>query len=101
MDQHTVKRLYPKLDIDDLAAVIRESIASQTSDDKVNGSAAPSLDINETGHTPPDIPSLKLQPEFQLRSDNRYHVSDLLQYHDRVFVQSAYRAILKRSPDAA
>jgi SAM-dependent methyltransferase len=101
VDQHTVKRIYPRLDIDDLAAVIRESIASQTYDDKVNGSAAPSLGINETDQAPPEFPTLKLQPDFQPRSDNRYHVNDLLQYHDRVFVQSAYRAILKRSPDAA
>ena len=96
-----MKRIYPQLDIDDLAAVIRESIASQTYDDKVNGSAAPSPNVNETGQALPDIPTLKLQPDFQPRSDNRYHVNDLLQYHDRIFVQSAYRAILKRSPDAA
>ena len=94
-----MKRNYPRLDIDDLTAVIRESIASQTSDDKVNGSAAPSPETN--GHTPPEIPTLKLQPDFQPRSDNRYHINDLLRYHDRTFVQSAYRAILKRSPDAA
>ena len=96
-----MKRNYPRLDIDDLTAVIRESIASQTNNDKVNGSAPPSLDMNGAGHTPPDIPSLKLQPDFQPRSENRYHVNDLLQYHHRTFVQGAYRAILKRSPDAA
>jgi SAM-dependent methyltransferase len=94
-----VKRNYPRLDIDDLTAVIRESIASQTNDDKVNGSAAPSPDTN--GNTPPEVPLLKLQPDFQPRPDNRYHINDLLRYHDRTFVQSAYRAILKRSPDAA
>src|SRR6185436_691705 len=43
---------------------------------------------------------LKLQPDFQPRSNNRYHIGDLLRYHDRVFVDSAYRAILKRPPDA-
>ena len=94
-----MKQNYPRLDIDDLTAVIRESIASQTSDDKVNGSAAPSPETN--GHTPLEIPTLKLQPDFQPRSDNRYHINDLLRYHDRTFVESSYRAILKRSPDAA
>ncbi len=44
---------------------------------------------------------LKLQPEFQPRTGDRYHVNDLLPYHDRVFVDAAYRAILKRSPDQA
>jgi O-antigen chain-terminating methyltransferase len=102
LSEHTVKRNHPRLDIQDLAAVIRESIASQTKDDKVNDSAAPSLNINDgDGHAPPEIPALKLQPDFQPRSDNRYHINDLLRYHNRTFVQSAYRAILKRSPDAA
>jgi SAM-dependent methyltransferase len=99
VDQQTVKRNYPRLDIDDLTAVIRQSIASQTNEDQVNGSAAPSPETN--GHTPLKIPTLKLQPDFQPRSDNRYHVNDLLRYHDRTFVQSAYHAILKRSPGAA
>ena len=44
-------------------------------------------------------PELKLQPEFQPRNDDRYHVNDLLAFHDRVFVQASYRAVLKRSPD--
>jgi 2-polyprenyl-3-methyl-5-hydroxy-6-metoxy-1,4-benzoquinol methylase len=100
VDQHTVKRNYPSLDIDDLTAVIREAIASQTNNDKVNGSARSSLDMNGAGQSS-EIPSLKLQPDFQPRSDNRYHVNDLLQYHNRTFVQNAYRAVLKRSPDAA
>lgn len=97
-----MKRNYPRLDIDDLTAVIRESaIASQTNDDKVNGSASASPATNGAGQTASEIPVLKLQPDFQPRSDNRYHVNDLLRYHDRAFVHAAYRAILKRSPDAA
>lgn len=44
---------------------------------------------------------LKLQPSFQPHSDGRYHVEDLLKYHDRDFIQNAYRAILKRGPDAS
>ena len=44
-------------------------------------------------------PKLRLQPDFEPRSDHRYHVNDLLRYHDRVFVNAAYRAVLKRSPD--
>ena len=44
---------------------------------------------------------LALQPDFEPRADDSYHARDLLKYHDRDFVQNAYRAILKRQPDAA
>src|SRR2546426_2963992 len=47
-----------------------------------------------------DLQPIVLQPSFQPRSDDHYHVDDLLKYHDRAFIQNAYRAILKRGPDA-
>jgi O-antigen chain-terminating methyltransferase len=47
-----------------------------------------------------DVQPIVMQPKFQPRSDGRYHVNDLLKYHDRNFIQNAYRAILKRGPDA-
>ena len=43
------------------------------------------------------LPPLKLQPELEKR--DRYHVNDLLGFHDEVFVRNAYKAILKREPD--
>ena len=46
-----------------------------------------------------ELPTLRLHPEFQPSPDDRYHVNDLLQYHDREFVWNAYKAILKREPD--
>jgi O-antigen chain-terminating methyltransferase len=51
----------------------------------------------DSGTTPPQ---LRLQPAFTPREDDQYHVDELLQYHDRNFIQNAYRAILKRGPDA-
>ena len=48
---------------------------------------------------PGELSSLRLQPEFQPAADNRYHVNDLLKYHDREFIWNAYKAILKREPD--
>ena len=42
---------------------------------------------------------IRLQGLFHPHSDGRYHVNDLLKYHDRTFIQNAYRAILKRGPD--
>ena len=86
---------HPRIEIDDLTAVIRESIAAQKHD------ASNTASSRETAANPaPSFPQLTLQPDFQPRSNNRYHIGDLLRYHDRVFVDSAYRAILKRPPDA-
>lgn len=42
---------------------------------------------------------LRLQPAFEPSAENRYHINDLLKYHDRDFIWNAYRAILKREPD--
>jgi len=83
-----------RLEIDDLATVIRESMAMQNKDDG-------SDPLAQTISSEPNSPQLKLQPEFKLHSTQRYHINDLLRYHDRVFVQAAYRAVLKRSPDEA
>jgi SAM-dependent methyltransferase len=87
----------PRIEIDDLATVIRESIAAQKHHDGLaNGSSAAVVQ----NAAPSPFPELKLQPDFQPRSNNRYHISDLLRYHDRAFVDNSYRAILKRPPDA-
>jgi len=47
------------------------------------------------------IQQIVLQPPFKPHDDDTYHVNDLLKYHDQKFIQNAYRAILKRGPDAA
>ena len=89
-----IKPERPRIEIDELTAVIRETIAAQKHDG-ANGAVARETAASAT----PNFPQLKLQPDFQPRSNNRYHISDLLRYHDRTFVDSAYRAILKRPPD--
>jgi len=43
------------------------------------------------------LPPLMLQPELEKR--DRYHLNDLLGFHDEVFVRNAYKVILKREPD--
>jgi len=92
-----IKPEQPRIEIDDLAAVIRESMAAQKHHDVfANGSSAAAVQ----SAAPSPFPELKLQPDFQPRSNNRYHISDLLRYHDRAFVDNSYRAILKRPPDA-
>lgn len=82
----------PRLEIEDLAAVIRESMTAQQNEDPP-GRAVQSV---STENAPPH---LKLQPDFQPSPDHRYHINDLLRYHDRAFLRAAYRAVLKRSPD--
>ena len=82
---------FPQLEVDDLSTVIRKSMTQQGPVANHSPTAAATL------HDKP--PELKLQPDFQPRAGDHYHINDLLPYHDRVFVQVAYRAVLKRSPD--
>ena len=63
--------------------------------------AAPVVEASQPVAGEPNLPTLKLQPDFQPHADDHYHVNDLLRYHDRAFVESAYRAVLKRPPDQA
>src|SRR5258705_748266 len=48
-----------------------------------------------------DLGSLSLQPAFQLRRDNHYHINDLLKFHGEDFIRNSYRALLLREPDDA
>ncbi len=93
---------YPELDVDQLMSSIREAVerrgidlTSQSSDVAAAGSRVNRSTLLFDLPAPP----LSLSPEFERRSDGKYHVKDLLKYHDREFVQHAYQAILKREPD--
>jgi O-antigen chain-terminating methyltransferase len=107
----------PEFDVDGLAARMREGLMRQRADTlkrhpaTVSGADADadaSVAMTEYGSTqtqthalsPVNTQLLALQPSFQPHGDHRYQVQDLLQYHDRNFIQNAYRAILKRGPDA-
>ncbi|HEY6187704.1 MAG TPA: methyltransferase domain-containing protein [Pyrinomonadaceae bacterium] len=64
--------------------------------------ASPQSPTSQPSPLPPlVITGLRLQPEFEPRDDDHYHVNDLLGFHDLEFVRNAYRAILKREPDDA
>ena len=78
------------------ARTVNETSASQGSESQRNQTFVSDSSRLGAGEIPPIV----LQPPFQPRSDDRYQVDDLLKYHDRAFVQHAYRAILKRGPDA-
>ena len=43
--------------------------------------------------------TIKFQPNFEVRSDNQYHVNNFLSLYDRNFIEASYLAILKRKPD--
>jgi SAM-dependent methyltransferase len=95
-----------EINVDRLMYEIRESVARQRGQGAVeNYSASPTRlplpDGSADRYAPVDTSPLKLQPEFHPRPDHQYHVNDLLKYHGRDFVRHAYRAILKREPDAA
>ncbi|HEX9919719.1 MAG TPA: hypothetical protein VGA87_11160, partial [Pyrinomonadaceae bacterium] len=52
------------------------------------------LDAQPDSHIEP----LVLQPDFKAGDRSQYHVTELLAYHDRHFVESVYKAILGRAP---
>src|ERR1044072_154833 len=47
------------------------------------------------------IGALTLQPAFQPKRDNQYHINELLKFHGEDFVRNSYRALLLREPDEA
>ena len=91
----------PELDVKELASVMREEAMSRkiAAPPGAMQRPAPSQPVG-LGLSAVQAEPLALQPPFQPRADHRYHVRELLQYHDRNFIQNAYRAILKRGPDA-
>jgi SAM-dependent methyltransferase len=92
-----------EIDLTELRSRIRNAVAHQAIEAGASASiVAPVLDLPTSNGSPREklkVPRLTLQPEFHPHSDDKYHVNDLLQYHDRQFVLAAYRAILKREPD--
>lgn len=107
-----------EFNIEQLMAEVREAVRlreAQGATSFINASAelfklisADGLFAEQIPETPPpaeyltipgEFSRLRLQPEFHPHDDNRYHVNDLLKFHDREFIWNAYRAILKREPD--
>lgn len=91
------------LNLDELMAQIRRDAESRKRSSLNNGDPARYRQLiiqNFNAFLSPQIsslPPLKLQPELEKR--DRYHLNDLLGFHDEVFVRNAYKAILKREPD--
>lgn len=102
-----LKKSEPKFTLETIVERMRAGARrSRTGDETlafhVSESQRPLSRMSDANQFPHDnIPPIVLQPSFQPRNDDHYHVNDLLKYHDRAFVQNAYRAILKRGPDTA
>ena len=93
-----------QINIEQLMSEIRAAVARREAEGRVS-LAAPTLQLYEAmlafeeDVRTRELSTLRLQPEFVPNPDDRYHINDLLQYHDRAFVGNAYRAILKRQAD--
>lgn len=88
------------LDLAQLMDRIRAD-AEKRKRNSLNFSPASFNEIAQAGlpQIPNALPELKLQPALQRR--DHYKLSDLLGFHDEVFVRNAYAVILKREPDDA
>jgi O-antigen chain-terminating methyltransferase len=85
------------LDVERIMYEIRDAVAEQHNGVRTNGSVASSSwsanRVTENGD------ALHLQPPFQPRLDNHYHVNDLLRFHGFDFIRNSYLALLAREPD--
>lgn len=108
-----------EVSVEELKGAIREAVARREAEgrasfinastelfkiltDELLSPGVPALtesQVTELASRLDEIALLKLQPEFSLHDDGRYHVNDLLQYHDSAFIWNAYLALLKREPD--
>jgi DNA repair exonuclease SbcCD ATPase subunit len=52
----------------------------------------------KAGRAPSSFAPLRLQPSLEVRAEGRYRVDELMAFHDRAFVESAYAAALGRAP---
>lgn len=109
----------PEVSVEELRGKIREAVARREAEGKtsfIDASAqlfkvlssdtafwdslsAPDSLSEQTNAGQEEITRLRLQHEFSVRDDDRYHINDLLLYHDREFIWNTYRALLKREPD--
>jgi SAM-dependent methyltransferase len=87
------------LDVERLMYEIRERVARQHR--RVDESSSSSFGLSNGNYTAGRIGSLRLQPEFQPKHDNQYHINDLLKFHGADFLRNSYLALLLREPDEA
>ncbi len=98
----------PEIDLEEIKSGIQQAVARRHAGGQtsfINASARLLELLSRDSSALADVSSsaavgqFRLQPEFIPSPDDHYHVTDLLEYHDRDFVWNAYRALLKREPD--
>src|SRR5437763_6566357 len=95
----------PEISVEKLTEAARDGVergatVGVAAHETLPDSSSRSFQTDSAAYGPIEIQPLNLQPSFTPHADDRYHLSDLLKYHDRNLIQNAYLAILKRGPDA-
>jgi len=109
------KLTQPEINTSELTAEVRKSMARNVFKSHPASAAAANKDnftqaqwmsaemnsasLNSQLSSLPKSPKLEVQTGFEPRTDDAYHLNDLLKFHDADFLNAAYRAILKREPD--
>ena len=95
----------PAISVDDVIARVQAQVGRlRATDQSVDNEAtplqepAPAPGLSTAAKPDPRVP-LRLQPEFEPRSDGVYALHELADYDDVAFVVNAYRALLERPPD--
>lgn len=105
-----MKIINPEYSVEKIVERLKEAVANQAKTSARNLTAsgdgtAANEDWSASGDeinikAEREITGISLQPPFQSHANDRYHVRDLLQYHNQDFIRNAYSAILKRPPEA-
>jgi glycosyltransferase involved in cell wall biosynthesis/SAM-dependent methyltransferase len=96
-----VRRIYePDISTVTLARRAADKAEQKNSDDEPERFSAALSSHNPVAPSA-NVSSDDRETKFEPRADDRYHVNDLVSFEDEEFVRNAYRAILKRVPDAA
>jgi len=107
LQKYMIENNHLEIDVDELKDRIREAARqrqAQNHSSLTDASAALAKLLSPSksfASLRAKLPKLKWQDDFAPHEDNFYHVNDLLKYHDVDFVRNAYRALLRREPDAS
>lgn len=94
-----MRKSVPEIQVDELMHSIRKEVGRQKGYLQNPGAVLSSVE-GATDSLPLELPRLE-EPFIEPGHKKVWHVNDFLQYHDRQFVDMAYRFILKRHCDGA
>lgn len=103
MEASSVKVKHPELDAQELTVEMRTATLTRAGAAPILRPAFDEFADESTRPSPPELPEvldLELRPAFKPSKDDEYEVGSFMQLYDLDFVEAAYRAILRREPDA-